>query len=319
MLRRTSSRSCATSWPATRARPPVGRASVQSMWIVVVLPAPLGPRKPNTSPRATSKLTPRTASTSPKDFTSCSTSIAADMAGTLGRSSTVAVVPLPPGAPRDARVVEQQAGLVVDQDATEVVGGRGVVEAPLRRAAVDPRVALLEALDLEAQRPHVGGGRLRLAAGREREAVHGEGVGQRGGLEVDIEAPRQRRRRVAVDAPAPGAVALEDDRAAAARPLPRDARRAGAPLLVELDRVAHGERLAVLDRGGVPLDAQAGVASLDEHDLEALARVAVSPAGEAGERNRHRLSFSPPPTVFPGAGPTRYRYTSTRSPIRSQR
>src|SRR3954447_4350114 len=188
MLRRTSSRSCATSWPATRARPPVGRASVQSMWIVVVLPAPLGPRKPNTSPRATSKLTPRTASMSPKDFTSCSTSIAADMAGTLGRSSTVAVVLLPPGAPRDARVVEQQAGLVVDQDAAEVVGARGVVEAPLRRAAVDPRVALLEALHLEAQRPHVGGGRLRLAAGREREAVHGEGVGQRGGLEVDVEA-----------------------------------------------------------------------------------------------------------------------------------
>ena len=30
---------------------------------VVVLPAPLGPRKPKISPRCTSKLTPRTAST----------------------------------------------------------------------------------------------------------------------------------------------------------------------------------------------------------------------------------------------------------------
>jgi hypothetical protein len=62
MLRRTSSRSRTTSWPATRALPPVGRTSVQSMLMVVVLPAPLGPRKPNTSPPATSKLTPRTAS-----------------------------------------------------------------------------------------------------------------------------------------------------------------------------------------------------------------------------------------------------------------
>src|SRR3954453_19851642 len=135
-------------------------------------------------------------------------------------------MPLYPGAPRDAGGVEQQTGLVVDQDAAEVVGGRGVVEAPVRRAAVDPRVALLEALDLEAQRSHVRGGRLRLAAGREREPVHGEGVGQRGGLEVDVEAPRERRRGAAVDVPAAGAVALDGDRAAAARRLSRDARRA---------------------------------------------------------------------------------------------
>src|SRR5450755_701300 len=59
MLRRTSS-------PATRAPPAVGLARVHSMLMVVVLPAPLGPRKPNTSPVATSKFTPRTARTSPK-------------------------------------------------------------------------------------------------------------------------------------------------------------------------------------------------------------------------------------------------------------
>ncbi len=68
MWRRTLSRSETTSCPATSALPPVGLASVQSMLIVVVLPAPFGPRKPNTSPAATSKLTPRTASSSPKDF-----------------------------------------------------------------------------------------------------------------------------------------------------------------------------------------------------------------------------------------------------------
>src|SRR3954447_20085778 len=75
MLRRTSSRSRTTSWPATRARPPVGFASVQSMLIVVVLPAPFGPRNPNTSPGSTSKLTPRTASKSSNFLRSSSTSI----------------------------------------------------------------------------------------------------------------------------------------------------------------------------------------------------------------------------------------------------
>src|SRR5215207_8355669 len=37
MLRRTSSRLRTASWPATRPLPPVGRASVHSMLIVVVL------------------------------------------------------------------------------------------------------------------------------------------------------------------------------------------------------------------------------------------------------------------------------------------
>src|SRR6266576_6655706 len=65
MLRRTASRSEVTSWPATRADPDVGRASVHSILIVVDLPAPFGPRKPNVSPGLTSKSIPRTASISP--------------------------------------------------------------------------------------------------------------------------------------------------------------------------------------------------------------------------------------------------------------
>src|SRR5947209_10032167 len=77
MFRRTSSRSLTTSWPATAAEPDVGLARVQSMLIVVVFPAPLGPRKPNTSPVATSKSTPRTASSSPKRLTKPRTEIAA--------------------------------------------------------------------------------------------------------------------------------------------------------------------------------------------------------------------------------------------------
>src|SRR6266542_6305951 len=62
MFRRTSSRWVTTSYPATVAAPAVGRASVHSTLIVVVLPAPFGPRNPNVSPRRTSKSTPPTAS-----------------------------------------------------------------------------------------------------------------------------------------------------------------------------------------------------------------------------------------------------------------
>src|SRR6201996_2387922 len=76
MWRRTSSRAVTTSKPATLASPPLGLVSVQSMLIVVVLPAPLGPRKPKTSPVATSKFTPLTASRSPKDLRRSLTEIA---------------------------------------------------------------------------------------------------------------------------------------------------------------------------------------------------------------------------------------------------
>src|SRR5437867_10950374 len=65
MLRRTSSRRDTTSYPATVADPAVGRANVHSMLIVVDLPAPFGPRKPNVSPCDTSKSMPATASIGP--------------------------------------------------------------------------------------------------------------------------------------------------------------------------------------------------------------------------------------------------------------
>src|SRR3954469_15317953 len=61
MLRRTSSRCRTTSKPATVAAPAVGSTRVHSILMVVDLPAPLGPRKPKTSPAATSKSTPSTA------------------------------------------------------------------------------------------------------------------------------------------------------------------------------------------------------------------------------------------------------------------
>jgi hypothetical protein len=65
MLRRTASRSLAQSCPATLAVPDVALARVQRILMVVVLPAPFGPRNPKVSPRSTSKSIPRTASISP--------------------------------------------------------------------------------------------------------------------------------------------------------------------------------------------------------------------------------------------------------------
>src|SRR5258708_10618455 len=71
------------SIPSIRAVPEVGVRSPQSIRSVVVLPAPLAPRKPKISPRATAKLTPSTAVTTPYRLTSCLASTAADVPGAV--------------------------------------------------------------------------------------------------------------------------------------------------------------------------------------------------------------------------------------------
>ena len=62
---RADSGSAATSKPASRALPEVGSIVVVSIPTVVDLPAPFGPSRPKTSPAATSKSIPITASTPP--------------------------------------------------------------------------------------------------------------------------------------------------------------------------------------------------------------------------------------------------------------
>src|ERR1039457_3794034 len=52
--------------PATRASPEEGGSSVVSILIVVVLPAPLEPSKPKTSPALTARVTASTAVNAPK-------------------------------------------------------------------------------------------------------------------------------------------------------------------------------------------------------------------------------------------------------------
>ena len=53
-----------------RSVPAVGGDTQPIIRIVELLPAPFGPRKPNASPRCTSKSTPSTAVRSPNRFTS---------------------------------------------------------------------------------------------------------------------------------------------------------------------------------------------------------------------------------------------------------
>ncbi len=63
IARRTRSGSAATSIPATRAEPESAAARVERIFTVVDLPAPFGPRSPNTVPGAARKLNPRNALT----------------------------------------------------------------------------------------------------------------------------------------------------------------------------------------------------------------------------------------------------------------
>ena len=65
MLSRTAAGCLLTSYPATDALPFVMDARVSSILIVVVLPAPFGPKKPKISPSSTSKEMSSTALTFP--------------------------------------------------------------------------------------------------------------------------------------------------------------------------------------------------------------------------------------------------------------
>src|ERR1700730_16738163 len=70
--------------PATTADPDVGVINVASKRTVVVLPAPFGPRKPNTSPAARLNDTSDTASRSPNCLVKCSTTSTSVGTGCVG-------------------------------------------------------------------------------------------------------------------------------------------------------------------------------------------------------------------------------------------
>ncbi len=71
-----------------RAVPAVGVTKLASIRMVVDLPAPLGPRKPSTSPRATEKLTASTAVKLPNRLVRPSISISAASPGSPAGGNT---------------------------------------------------------------------------------------------------------------------------------------------------------------------------------------------------------------------------------------
>src|SRR4030081_1661211 len=79
MRRFTSIGFSCTSRPHTETAPALGGMKPVIIRMVVDLPAPLGPRKPSTSPLPTSKETPSTASFGPKDLLRFSTLITAPL------------------------------------------------------------------------------------------------------------------------------------------------------------------------------------------------------------------------------------------------
>src|SRR3981081_708408 len=76
MRSRTVSASLRTSRPATQADPAIRGSRPVSILMTVVFPLPLGPRKPKISPFSTRKLTPFTATKSPKRRTRFSAEMA---------------------------------------------------------------------------------------------------------------------------------------------------------------------------------------------------------------------------------------------------
>src|SRR5579885_3304615 len=84
--------STAGSMPSTRSCPEVTGDTQAIIRIVVVLPAPLGPRKPNTSPRPTLKSTPSTATRSPKRLVSRRASMSAEASASVLRAETASEV-----------------------------------------------------------------------------------------------------------------------------------------------------------------------------------------------------------------------------------
>src|SRR5271168_3214841 len=84
MRSRTPSASFRTSRPSTHAEPLLRGSRPVSILMTVVLPLPLGPRKPNISPFSTRKLMPLTAVNAPKRRTNRSAEMAASAGFCVG-------------------------------------------------------------------------------------------------------------------------------------------------------------------------------------------------------------------------------------------
>src|SRR5688500_11540751 len=143
------------STPPIRIEPAVGRRIPAIMRRVVVLPAPLGPRKPNSSPRATCRDNEFTAVNFPYRFVRDSSCIIAWRDVGMG---TAAVAWLTPGQHGDIQRVHQpqQLGLAgqatVDEAQVRCVSGElaeGRVDRdPPREIDFRPRVVVKLPIDV---------------------------------------------------------------------------------------------------------------------------------------------------------------------------
>src|SRR4051794_36199239 len=90
------------------------------------------------------------------------------------------------GAHGDARVIQYQAGFVVDQTAGEVERWGAVVVALVPVLVAHARILLFETFDAQVESSYVRGRRLRHPPGSKVEAVHRQGVSHRRGLQVHV-------------------------------------------------------------------------------------------------------------------------------------
>src|SRR5208337_2895892 len=125
MRARTPSGSRSSSRPATRTRPLVGGRNPVIIRIVVVFPAPLGPRKPNTSPSGTKKETSSTTFLSTNRFVSPSTSITRHLRSL--RLETVAPLAQLSRGARNASRTPKAQGLPIYTMVSSAANGRTAI------------------------------------------------------------------------------------------------------------------------------------------------------------------------------------------------
>ncbi|OIQ77152.1 hypothetical protein GALL_411570 [mine drainage metagenome] len=142
--------------PKTRTVPLSGRANPSSMSIVVVLPAPFGPRNARTSPASTWRSSPSTARTEPNDLVRPRRSMARSVV--VSRMGVDAVVVMSPIVPR-ARPCDTGQASPTRHDRCHVPFRRGrhrvgtEREPDANRAHIEPRQNLVPCTSEAVPRP----------------------------------------------------------------------------------------------------------------------------------------------------------------------
>src|SRR5215469_12872534 len=174
--RRTSIGSLTGSWPATLSHPSLGLSTVVSILIVVVLPAPLGPRKPKMTPSGTANEAWSTAVKPLKRLTRSQASMIAAMifppssrrrggsrqpGSEVRRRREAAELALEKAGEGDRRAVVEKSADYLDADREACVimpDWHGRCRQPVRGRDAGPRnqitVRQLLAVDVELARPH---------------------------------------------------------------------------------------------------------------------------------------------------------------------